>query len=681
MKQPLIVQQDPWLTPFKDVIKQRMNLTDAKKKELLQDKHPNLSDFANGHHSFGCFKEHGSILFREWLPNARQVFLIGDFSQWEPNEKFAFKPVGYGSWELRLSSDVINHSHLYKLKVYWDGGEGERIPAWSRRVVQDPHTHIFSAQVWLPPHDYKWKHRLKPTSEAPIIYEAHIGMAGEAERVATFNEFRINILPRIHALGYNTIQLMAIQEHPYYGSFGYHVSSYFAVCSRYGTLEELKELIDEAHALGIRIIMDIVHSHAVRNELEGLGRLDGTRYQFFHEGTRGEHPAWDSYCFNYGKNEVIHFLLSNIKYWLEEFHFDGFRFDGVTSMLYYDHGLGRDFTNYNYYFDGGQDEEAIVYLSLANSLIQELNSNALSIAEEMSGYPGIAAPVADGGMGFTHRLAMGIPDFWIKTLKEKEDENWNLGHIYHELTSKRSEEMVISYCESHDQALVGDKTIAFRLMDKEMYFHMLIDDTNLVIDRGMALHKMIRLITSTTAGGGYLNFMGNEFGHPEWIDFPRQGNGWSYKYATRQWSLVDREDLKYRFLNEFDKAMVQILRTENLTMIFPFYIQKVNEPDKIIAFSRSKYIFIFNFHPTASYTDYGIPVPEGRYKYLFSTDELRFGGFGRLDETQSYHSLMVQDDSKQQQIKLYIPSRTAIVLEKMPIPSVYQRLTFKSTKK
>ncbi|PKP09890.1 MAG: 1,4-alpha-glucan-branching enzyme [Bacteroidetes bacterium HGW-Bacteroidetes-4] len=674
MKTPVIVSQDNWLTPYKDVIKKRMLKSSDKRAELLNKKHRHLADFANGYFSFGCFYENDQLIFRDWLPNATALYLLGPFSNWQADERFAFSKLDHGVWELRLKKGVVNHQDLYKYMVYWDGGQGERIPAWARRVVQDENTKIFSAQVWLPQQEFFWQHPLKNRNQAPIIYEAHIGMAGENEKVTTYKEFKDQVLPRIVSLGYNTIQLMAIQEHPYYGSFGYHVSSFFAASSRFGTPEDLKALIDEAHKQGIRVIMDLVHSHAVKNEVEGLGNYDGTRYQFFHEGARGEHPAWDSYCFNYGKNEVLHFLLSNVKFWIEEYHFDGFRFDGITSMLYYDHGLGRDFTSYDHYFDGGQDEDAIVYLILANQLLNELNPNALSIAEEMSGYPGLAAPVEWGGLGFSHRLAMGIPDFWIKTLKETKDEDWDLGKIYHELTSKRDEELVISYTESHDQALVGDKTIAFRLMDKEMYFHMLIDDSNLVIDRGIALHKMIRLATAASAGGGYLNFMGNEFGHPEWIDFPREGNNWSFKYATRQWSLVDREDLKYRYLNEFDKAMIHLIASKKLLTIFPFYPQKVDNGDKVLAFSRSDLFFVFNFHSTKSYTDYGIEVPEGRYKYILGTDELQFGGFGRLDETQLFASLPIERESKKHQIKLYLPARTALVLERIPIPKVYQRL-------
>jgi len=673
MKIPKLVQNDPWLTNYKDVIKHRMLNAEIKRKELLHNHHVNLSDFANGHLSFGCFKDADGIIIREWLPNATHVFIMGAFSNWEAHDKFAMIHVGNGVWELFLNNSVLDHGDLYRLKVIWNGGEGERIPAWSRRVVQDENTKIFNAQVWLPKDDYVWKCTQEFSKLQPLIYEAHVGMAGENERVATFIEFKNEVLPRIIELGYNTIQLMAIQEHPYYGSFGYHVSSLFGVSSRFGTPEELKELIDAAHENGIRVIMDIVHSHAVRNESEGLGRYDGTRYQFFHDGTRGEHPAWDSFCFDYGKNEVIHFLLSNIKYWLTEFKFDGFRFDGVTSMLYYDHGLERDFTSYEYYFDGGQDEEAITYLMLANLLMKEINANSISIAEEMSGYPGLANKFEDGGVGFDYRLAMGIPDFWIKTLKESSDENWKMGTIFHELTSKRSDELTISYTESHDQALVGDKTIAFRLMDKDMYFHMHIEDSNMIIDRGIALHKMIRLATAATSGGGYLNFMGNEFGHPEWIDFPREGNNWSFKFATRQWSLVDRVDLKYKYLNNFEKRMIALLVEKELTQVFPFYAQHISDHDNVLAFSRSDLIIIFNFHPEKSYTDYGIPVLEGRYKYLFSTDDLDYGGYGRYDETHVYHAERIIYNESNYQIKLYLPARTAVVVEKMAIPKVHQR--------
>ncbi len=491
-------------------------------------------------------------------------------------------------------------------------------------------------------------------------------MGQDAEKVGTYREFKDNVLPRVVADGYNAIQIMAIQEHPYYGSFGYHVSSFFAASSRFGTPEELKELIDEAHGNGIAVIMDIVHSHAVKNEVEGLGNLAGDPNQYFYPGDRHEHPAWDSLCFDYGKDNVVHFLLSNCKYWLSEYRFDGFRFDGVTSMLYYSHGLGESFCNYGDYFNGHQDDNAICYLTLANCLIHEVNENAITIAEEVSGMPGLAAKFSDGGYGFDYRMAMNIPDFWIKTIKELPDEAWKPSSIFWEIRNRRADEKTISYCESHDQALVGDKTIIFRLIDADMYWHFRKGDENEMAHRGIALHKMIRLATAGAMNGGYLNFMGNEFGHPEWIDFPREGNGWSHKYARRQWNLVDNHELCYHYLGDFDKKMLEIIKSEDNFNDTP--VQEIwhNDGDQILAFSRGGLIFVFNFSPTRSFSDYGFLVSEGSYNVVLNTDAPEFGGYGFADDSVEHFTNVDSAYSGQHKgwLKLYIPARSAVVLRK-----------------
>ena len=510
-----LIKNDPWLAPYESAIEGRYQYVIDKEKSLTNNGKQTLSEMASGYLYFGLHKTAKGWIFREWAPNATAIYLIGTFNDWQKNEKYKLKKKANGVWEISLAEKLLCHGDLFKLLVEWDGGSGERIPAWIRRVVQDPETKIFSAQVWNPEVPYKFKNRkFKPKKSPLLIYECHIGMSTNEEKVGSYDEFRQNVLPRVAKDGYNAIQIMAIQEHPYYGSFGYHVSSFFAASSRFGTPEDLKRLIDEAHGLGISVIMDIVHSHAVKNEIEGLGRFDGSYSQYFHQGDRREHPAWDSLCFDYGKNEVLHFLLSNCKFWLEEYKFDGFRFDGVTSMLYYSHGLGEAFCNYGDYFNGHQDGDAIAYLTLANKLIHEVNPNAITIAEEVSGMPGLAAKIEDGGYGFDYRMAMNIPDFWIKTIKEKKDEDWHPSAIWWETTNRRADEKTISYAESHDQALVGDKTIIFRLIDADMYWHMQKDDHNFMVERGIALHKMIRLVTASTINGGYLNFMGNEFGHP-----------------------------------------------------------------------------------------------------------------------------------------------------------------------
>ncbi len=657
----MLYDNDPWLNPYKAAI-------EARKQRILAARDTvcaaagKLYDAANNHLFYALHREEGCWVFREWAPNASAIYLTGDFNGWKKSPEYALRDVGGGNWEIRVPEDKIAHGSLYKWLVEWPGGSGERIPAYATRCVQDVETKVYSAQVWAPEKPYKWRHDSPVRISNPLIYEAHIGMSSEEEGVAGFNYFRENVLPRIADLGYNTIQIMALQEHPYYGSFGYQVSNFFALSSRYGTPEEFKRLVDDAHGRGIAVIMDIVHSHAVKNELEGLSRLDGSYTTYFHEGARGNHPAWDSRCFDYGKEETVFFLLSNCKYWMEEFHLDGFRFDGVTSMLYLDHGLGRDFSSYAQYFGDGVDEDAVTYLALANMLIKEIKPFSITIAEDMSGMAGLAAPVASGGVGFDFRMSMGVPDMWIKIIKEQDDHDWNMHSLWYELTNKRADEKTVSYAECHDQALVGDKTIIFRLIDKEMYYSMDKASQSQIVDRGLALHKMIRLVTLATAGDGYLNFMGNEFGHPEWIDFPREGNGWSYAHARRIWSISDRDDLHYKALREFDRDMIHLFAEENL-LAKGHYCWCADDYSKVLAFTRGDYLFVFNFNPEHSFADYAFAAPEGSWKVVMDSDDAKYDGFSRNDDTVVHSTLTNRKGD--QLLQLYLPSRTVLVLKKL----------------
>jgi 1,4-alpha-glucan branching enzyme len=662
-----LLEIDPFLEPYRKTIRQRLKKTLETEQRLLIDS-ADLVEFSSGHEFFGLHFEHNIWVFREWAPNATAVTIIGDMTDWQERPAYALKPAGSeGIWEIKLPPDALEHENLYRLRIHWPGGNGDRIPAYANRVVQDQDTLIFNAQVWQPATPFQWRcdHVVKKT-DGLLIYEAHIGMSQEAEKTGSYLEFKQNTLPRIVAAGYNTLQLMGIQEHPYYGSFGYQVSSFFAASSRFGTPEDLKSLIDTAHSAGLAVVIDLVHSHSVSNQVEGLSCQDGTLYQYFHNGPRGFHQAWGSRCFDYGKTEVLHFLLSNCRFWLDEYHVDGFRFDGVTSMLYTHHGLEKAFLSYNDYYNSSVDEDALVYLWLANKLVHTLRPDAVTIAEDISGMPGLALPLHSGGTGFDFRFAMGIPDYWVRLIKETRDENWPLGSLWYELTNRRPGEKTISYAESHDQALVGDQTLSFRLMGSDMYDHMHAEDDHLAIDRGMALHKLIRLITLATAGNGYLNFMGNEFGHPEWIDFPREENSWSYRYARRQWHLVDDPQLKYACLNRFDRDMLawskkfHILKTPDIIFLYE------NLDDKIIVFQRAGLIFAFNFHPTQSYTDYRLEAAPGNYRMVFDSDFPAYGGHGRLLIEQVHFAMSVQTDgAKTAQLSLYLPSRTAIVLKQV----------------
>jgi len=661
-----IIKDDPWLSPYTDDIQQRTDRYTSKVSEIKKDFN-SLYSFATRDEDLGFnYNENKKGWFyREWAPNAQSLSVIGDFNEWN-RSSHKLKKDKYGIWEIFIADTkngpLLKHEQLVKVHVISSTGSQDKIPAYIKRVIQDKETHAFAGQIWQPKEKYKWKGKAFKPAKTPFIYEVHIGMAQETEGVGTYTEFKDNILPRIKELGYNTIQLMAIMEHPYYGSFGYHVSNFFAPTSRFGTPEELKDLINTAHQLGIAVVIDIVHSHAVKNIEEGLNNFDGSGHQYFHEGERGNQNQWDSKVFNYGSTEVLRFLLSNIRYWMEEFHFDGFRFDGVTSMLYHHHG-DISFDHYDKYFKEGIEYDAITYLKLANQLMHEINSNAISIAEDMSGMPGLCRPISDGGIGFDYRLAMGIPDYWIKLLKHTNDEEWNINEIFNTLTDRRYKEKTIAYTESHDQALVGDKTLAFWLMDKEMYWHMSKGDNSLVIDRGMALHKIIRTLTATLGGESYMTFMGNEFGHPEWVDFPREGNDWSYKHCRRQWSLLDNSDLKYEELNNWEKSLISILR-EYHTLAEPQTIQlNIDEYNKTMVYKIGELIFVINIHPTNCIFDYNFIVPEaGSYDLVLHSDSPKFGGFNRITKEKGYKTTLINELP---QLSIYNINRAVLVFKKV----------------
>jgi 1,4-alpha-glucan branching enzyme len=652
-----LVENDPWLEPYAGAIAGRVARFQETLAAIRRDV-GSLAAYATGHKRVGIHYQESSDqwIVREWAPNARAVSLIGDFNGWN-RESHPLAPASHGVWQLKLPGDALRHGQLVKLHLIGaDGSRRDRIPACIRRAVQDPATHDYSGQIWNPPVSHVWQHSFDPaTIDSPRIYESHVGMGGEEPRVHTYREFAETILPRIARAGYNVVQLMAVQEHPYYGSFGYHVSSFFAPCSRFGTPEDLKYLIDAAHGLGIAVLLDVVHSHAVKNIAEGLNDFDGSGNLYFHAGPRGDHPAWDSKCFDYGRPEVRQFLLSNLRYWLEEFRFDGFRFDGVTSMLYHSRG-NKSFGHYDDYFGADADEDAILYLQLASELIQEVKPGAIAIAEDMSGMPGLCRPIREGGMGFGYRLAMGIPDYWIKLLKHTRDEDWNMDELWGVLTNRRPGEGTIAYAESHDQALVGDKTLAFHLMDQEMYWHMKKDDPHPVIERGIALHKLIRIATLAFGGEGWLNFMGNEFGHPEWLDFPREGNGWSYHYCRRQWSLVDNPELKYQYLAAFDRALMDLVREYHLLSAPPARQLWVDHGRKILCAERAGLVFVLNFSVAESVFGFPLAVPTAETRRLVLDSDVReFGGHGRVDHSFTYP---VEGDGM---MRLYTPSRSALV--------------------
>ena len=658
-----ILELNPQLKAFSGDIELRMSRYYETKDRLMPGGRT-LNDFANGHEYFGIHRVEGGWIYREWAPNAYQLYLTGDFCNWE-TLKYPMKRIGNGNWELFLEGENALWEGC-KVKTIVDANmtRTEHIPLYARRVVQDPKTITWCAEVVDDWKQFPWTDNDFKADKQLYIYEAHVGMAQEEGKVGTYREFADYVLPRVKKAGYNTIQLMAIMEHPYYGSFGYQVSNFFAASSWFGKPEDLKYLVNTAHEMGIRVLLDVVHSHAVKNTTEGINMFDGTVWQFFHDGEKGDHPAWGTKCFNYGKTEVIHFLLSNLKFWITEYHFDGFRFDGVTSMIFHDHGLGTSFDSDSKYFSMNTHVEALTYLQLANELIRQVNPDAITISEDMSGMPGMCLPILDGGIGFDYRLAMGLPDMWIRTVKEKSDEEWHIGQMWGDMCLRRPGENTVAYVESHDQALVGDKTMIFRLADANMYTDMDKTCHNLVIDRAIALHKMIRLFTLGGGGEAYLNFMGNEFGHPEWIDFPREGNGWSFHYCRRQWSLRENGYLKYEWLGEFDEDMIKLAKEYNIFEQRMADLCLIKEPEKTICFYRNGLLFVFNFSPNQSLTNVLVPVPNAAdYEVAMCSDDWKYGGNGLVH----HMTYPTKQFDGQNYVELYIPARTAIVLKEKNI--------------
>ncbi|ESO00855.1 hypothetical protein HELRODRAFT_112986 [Helobdella robusta] len=635
-----------------------------------------IDKFTRSYEEFGVHAHSdGTITWKEWCPGATGLFLWGEFNQWTDNQ-YEFKNIGYGKYELTLPPIVnqetnsvvprIPHNSIVKLRVATrDGRHIDRISPWASYVTRTEKAVVYEQKFWNPPQKYIFKNARPAKPSCLRIYESHVGIASWEGKVSTYKHFTLDVLPRIKKLGYNSIQLMAIMEHAYYGSFGYQVTSFFAASSRYGPPDDLKELIDAAHGMGLVVLLDVVHSHASKNSADGLNQFDGTNGCYFHDNSRGFHNLWDSRLFNYTEWEVLRFLLSNLRWWVEEYQFDGFRFDGATSMLYHHHGMGTGFSgHYDEYFGMNTDTESLVYLMLANHMLHTTYPFIITIAEEVSGMPALCRPVDEGGTGFDYRLAMAIPDKWIKLLKEQQDDHWNMGDIVHTLTNRRHGEKHISYAESHDQALVGDKTLAFWLMDSQMYTHMsVLSPDSLVIDRGVALHKMIRLITHVLGGEGYLNFMGNEFGHPEWLDFPREGNKESYHYARRQYPLAEDPLLIYQFLNNFDVQMNSLEEKYHWLDSSQGYVSRKHESDKVIVFERAGLIFAFNFHPSISYTDYKIGVQQsGKYRIVLDTDSKEFKGQQRLDHNVDYFTFPEKWDNRDNHMFVYLPCRVAIVL-------------------
>ena len=668
-----IINQDEYLKPFELNIKKRVLKYKETMDEILKNE-ITLEYFSKSYEHMGLnLLRNGDIKYREYAPGAKGISLFGEFNNWNKEQYWA-KQDKFGYWELIIPNEngapKIQHGQIVKVNVVLeDGNWMERNPVWSRHLIQNKESMILENVFWNPEIKYKWKfpqkHIKKPNSLR--IYEVHIGLSSFDPKINTYKEFAENILPRVKKMGYTAIQFMAIMEHADYASFGYHVNYLFAVSSRFGTPEEFMYLIDKCHENGLFVIMDIIHSHASSNVNDGFNYWDGTDHLYFHGGELGKHVQWNSRLYNYSSYETLRLLLSSCAYYINEFRIDGFRFDCVTSMLYTHHGIDYVFTgNYQEYFGEFFNEESSVYLMLANSLIHKINPEALTIAEDFSGMPGLCRPIEEGGYGFDYKLNMKICDKWKHFLMNLKDEEWNMGDIVYTLTNRRYNEKHISYCESHDQSFIGNYSLSSLLFSSERFWNMSINSPEtIVIGRGIALHKMIRLLSFALGGEGYLSFMGNEFGCPDSLDFPKKGNRFSYSHCRRRWDLCDNKELRYQFLYNWEIIMNLLEEIFNFIGSKEEYISTKHEDDKVIVFEKGVLLFVFNFHPVKSFEGYQIGTKWGsKHKIILDSDEERFMGKGRLKAGHDnlFPCIKKVFHNRPYNMKVYLPSRTCMVL-------------------
>jgi len=660
---PVSPLQDAELMEYEGFFSRRVDLF-TREIQRLRSEWGSLAAYAGLHRELGMHKvERDGRLYwrcREWAPAAHSVYLATDRVNFERSYPYRFARTDDPMlWELFVPAEELPHGTYYELHMASSrtGRHVTRVPAFAVWVEQNrDNENQWCARVWDPPEAFAFRRPRPQRPSFPRIYEAHVGIAQSAlgkkpKQFGTYRHFAEKVLPRIKKGGYTTVQLMGIPEHPLYKSFGYQVSGYFAPSSRFGTPDDFKYLVDEAHRLELGVILDITHSHACPNTEQGLARYDTSRYFF-----RDLKTQWDTVSFDYSQERTRRFLLSNCRYWLEEFNIDGFRFDAVGNMIYLDHGLDDDFSHVGRCFYGkdGQnrlDENGVLYLSLANTLVHELAPHAITLAEEFSGAPGMSCSPDNAGLGFDYRFAMGLPDFWAKFIEEGR----TMGQMWHELTNRRHYDKTISYTECHDQCINGDDAFIWRMIKDDMYTHMSVFSDSWKCSRGVALHKLMRFITLGSAGQGWLNFMGNEFGHPEWID--------AEDYAHRQWHLAETTHLKYSKLDAFDRNLLRLVRE------YPEQFQRgprfryIHEEERILAFERGTLLFVFNFHELQAQKHLDLMVTPGKYTEIFSSDELAYAGHGNLStRTPGEHFSDAASGVLEQRITLYVPPLAGLAL-------------------
>jgi 1,4-alpha-glucan branching enzyme len=565
--------------------------------------HPRNVDGVNG------------VNFAVWAPNARSISVIGDFNHWDALRHPMRKHVPSGVWELFIPGLKpgerykyrVNQAHGHIVEKADPYGFQAEVPPHSASIVADMDRYKWGDQKWLKRRE-SWSYLREPMS----VYEVHLGSWRQDDQRLhgwkNYRELAHELVEYCQQMGFTHLELMPINEHPFTGSWGYQVTGYFAATSRYGTPDDFKYFVDYCHQHGIGVILDWVPAHFPKDD-HGLRRFDGTAL-FEHEDPRqGEHPDWGTLIFNYGRNEIKNFLISNALFWLDQYHIDGLRVDAVASMLYLDYSRndGEWIPNRH---GGRENLEAIDFLKEFNETVHQEYPGVLTVAEESTAWEGVSRPTYEGGLGFSLKWNMG----WMNdSLRYMRNEPIHRQHHHDQLTFS----LVYAFTEnfmlplSHDEVVHGKRSLVGQ-MPGDLWQQF----------------ANLRLLYSYmwTHPGKKLLFMGSEFG---------QWDEWNHDESL-QWNLLQWEHHQglQRLVADLNRLYVQEPALHQLDFEGGGFewVDCMNRDESILVYLRRSadgsepVLVCCNFTPVVR-QQYAVGVPEpGHYRELFNSDAACYGG-------------------------------------------------------
>jgi 1,4-alpha-glucan branching enzyme len=624
-------------------------LTDFDIHLFRSGKHFKLYDKLGAHGAE--FKGQTGTYFAVWAPNARAVSVIGNFNFWQ-NGQHNLNPRWdeSGIWEGFFPG--VGKGEVYKFAIHSNTGEYlEKADPFAFFAETPPRT---ASVIW--DHDYKWNDQkwLKKRKDGEgktkpySVYEVHFGSwkrkPEDGNRSLSYVEMATELVNYVKEMGFTHVEFLPIMEHPFFGSWGYQLTGYFAPTSRFGTPQEFMMLVDAFHEAGIGVILDWVPSH-FPGDAHGLYNFDGTNLYEHADPRKGFHPDWSSYIYNYGRNEVRSFLISNAMFWLERFHIDGLRVDAVASMLYLDYSrkAGEWIPNEH---GGNENLEAISFLKEFNEVVYGAHPDVVTIAEESTAWPGVSKPTYMGGLGFGQKWMMG----WMHdTLRYFKDDPIYRKYHQNEITFS----VMYAFTEnfmlplSHDEVVHGKGSLFGRMPGDEW-------------KRFANLRLMYAYMF--THPGTKLLFMGGEFG---------QSSEWNHD-SSLDWHLLDYDF--HRGVSKLMQDLNKFYKTEPALYQYQFsergfeWVDYSDQENSVMIFMRKgemkedSLIVICNFTPEVRH-QYRVGVPfRGTWKEIFNSDDLKYGGSGALNHGLQYTS-PVKYHGKDYSVALQLPPLAISVLK------------------